>query len=114
MFLSVIKLRLQGPFSARGIGRIEVFYNRQWGTICDDNWDINDAKVVCRQLGYSGALNALQGGRVPPGSGPILLDGVSCTGTEQNLTSCSHRGWGNHDCSHSEDAGVHCITKGKV
>ncbi|XP_028399552.1 uncharacterized protein LOC114522963 isoform X3 [Dendronephthya gigantea] len=104
-------LRLRGPSSAYGNGRVEVFYNGQWGTICDDRWDIEDARVACRQLGYSDALKALQGGRVPSGSGPILLDEVSCTGIERNLTSCSHQGWGIHDCSHSEDAGVECITK---
>ena len=75
---------------------------------------MEDASVACRQLGYSSALKALQGGRVPPGSGPILLDGVFCTGIEKNLASCSHQGWGNNDCSHSEDAGVECISKGRA
>ncbi|XP_028411924.1 deleted in malignant brain tumors 1 protein-like isoform X2 [Dendronephthya gigantea] len=104
-----VKVRLQGPLDVYGIGRVEVFYNGQWGTICDDAWDMNAAKVVCRQLGYSSAFRYLQGGQVSSGTGPILLDDVSCNGTEQNLASCSHRGWGNHDCTHSEDAGVECL-----
>ena len=101
-------LRLQGPSSANGTGRVEVLHNGQWGTICDDNWDTNDAAVVCRQLGYQNAVRALQGGQVPRGSGQIWLDEVGCSGREQNLTSCSHAGWGSHDCRHSEDAGVEC------
>jgi hypothetical protein len=87
---------------------VEVFYKGQWGTICDDSWDLNDAKVACRQLGYLNAVRAFQGGLVPDGSGRIWLDQVACNGNEQSLSRCSHNPWGNHDCSHSEDAGVEC------
>jgi hypothetical protein len=93
---------------------VEVLYRGQWGTICDDLWDTNDAKVVCRQLGYLNAVRALQGGSVPYGSGQIWLDNVKCNGDEQYLTSCSHRGWRNHDCGHHEDAGVECFSIGMI
>ena len=93
---------------------MEVFYRGKWGTICDDHWDIYDAKVVCRQLGYQYGVRALQGGRIRPGSGKIWLDDVHCTGSEQNLRSCSHAGWGIHNCRHSEDAGVECSSTGKI
>ena len=105
---------MQGPLSAIGTGRLEVFYNGIWGTICDDSWDFNDAKVACRQLGYTYALRALVGGDVPDGIGQIWLDNVECTGVEQNLTSCSHRGWGNENCGHREDAGVECFSTGNT
>jgi hypothetical protein len=113
LFFAAISLRLQGPSSENGTGRVEVFYKGQWGTICDDNWDTNDAAVVCRQLGYLNALEALQGSSVPDGSGKIWLDEVQCKGTEQNLSSCTHTNWGNNDCSHGEDAGVQCSSTGK-
>ncbi|XP_028395740.1 deleted in malignant brain tumors 1 protein-like [Dendronephthya gigantea] len=101
-------IRLKGPSSSNGVGRVEIFYSGKWGTVCDDQWDINDAQVVCRQLGYQKAFMALQGNLVPSGSGQIWLDDVHCSGNEQNLANCSHRGWGVHDCRHSEDAGVKC------
>ncbi len=107
-----VSIRLQGPLSANGTGRVEVFHNGKWGTICDDHWDMHEAKVICRQLGYKYA-NALQGRKVRPGTGQIWLDDVTCTGSELNLTSCSHGGWGNHNCGHYEDAGVECFSTGK-
>ena len=107
-------IRLQGPSSSRGIGRVEVFYSGEWGTVCDDFWDFNDATVVCRQLGYKYTIRALQGSQVVDGTGQIWLDNVACTGSEQNLASCSHRGWGRHDCSHYEDAGVECSSTGII
>ena len=92
---------------------MEVFYNGRWGTICHYSWDIWDARVVCRQLGYANAIRALRGYR-PHGTGQIWLSYVGCTGNEENLISCSHNGWGNHNCGHYEDAGVECSGKGKI
>ena len=106
-------IRLEGPLSANGSGRVEVFYQNIWGTICNGEWDMYDANVTCRQLGYKYAVRVLPDDEVPDGSGQIWLDDVSCTGSEQNLTSCSHKGWGNHDCDHDGDAGVECSLTGK-
>ncbi|CAB4013640.1 deleted in malignant brain tumors 1 -like, partial [Paramuricea clavata] len=105
-----VSVRLRGPSSSNGNGRVEVFYNGRWGTICHYNWDIWDARVVCRQLGYGNAVRALRGYR-PHGTGQIWLSYVGCTGNEENLISCSHNGWGNHNCGHYEDAGVECSGK---
>jgi hypothetical protein len=100
--------------SENGTGRVEIFYNGQWGTICDDHWDLKETAVVCRQLGYAYPVRALQSGGVPGGTGPIWLDNMACTGNERNLSSCSHTGWGNHDCSHGEDVGVECSSSGAM
>ena len=89
-------------------GRVEVYYNGEWGTVCDDRWGLNDAQVVCRELGFSQAINARSRAFYGEGSGTIWLDNVNCVGTELAIEHCSHRGWGIEDCFHSQDAGVKC------
>ena len=93
-------------------GRVEVNHNGFWGTVCgDSNWDLQDAMVVCRQLGYGTAVSALGRGVFGRGSGPIWYDDVRCSGHEANLTQCGHRGLGVHSCGHQDDAGVICASE---
>ena len=89
-------------------GRVEIFYDNEWGTVCDDYWDITAAMVVCRQLGMKSPTAAPGGAYFGSGVGPILLDNVVCTGEEELLNQCQHHRIGSHDCSHAEDAGVVC------
>ena len=70
---------------------------------------MNDAIVVCRQLGYPSALQALRGAYHGQGTGSIVLDDLLCSGTESNLLQCSSfTPAGTHNCLHSEDASVVC------
>ncbi|XP_044175343.1 pulmonary surfactant-associated protein D-like [Acropora millepora] len=89
-------------------GRVELFYQGSWGTICDDGWGINDAQVVCRQLGFPLASRAIGRASYGQGSGHILLDEVGCNGGEAFIESCFSRGFKQHDCDHNEDASVEC------
>ncbi|KAJ8257247.1 hypothetical protein GJAV_G00183540 [Gymnothorax javanicus] len=89
-------------------GRVEVYYAGQWGTVCDDSWDLNDAQVVCRQLDCGVAVDAHESAHFGGGNGPIMLDDLQCSGSEASLDHCGHGGWWNHNCGHHEDAGVTC------
>ena len=89
-------------------GRVEVFFGEQWGTVCDDYFDINAANVICRELGFPSANSFLPLAAFGQGSGPILLDDVECRGSESILPLCGHRKIGDHNCGHYEDVGVVC------
>ena len=107
---TLVTFRLIGG-SRPGEGRVEIYYRGFWGTICDDNWDIKDARVVCRQLGYPSAVGAPRGARFGQGSGNIWLNDVQCQGNETSILNCRHPPWTVHNCIHSEDASVICSGK---
>ena len=94
-------------------GRVEVYITTRglgiWGTICDDSWDIEDARVVCHELGYPYAVAAPVNAHYDEGTGPIWLDEVQCLGNESGIFACVHNGTGNHNCFHNEDASAECL-----
>ena len=88
---------------------MEVNYNGEWGTVCDDEWDDTDAGVVCEQLGFGSSGTAIGSAGFGQGLGSIWLDSVTCAGNESALISCGHLGVGvTIKCYHSKDAGVRC------
>ncbi|XP_008411857.1 neurotrypsin [Poecilia reticulata] len=113
--VGTLPLRLVGRQS-ESEGRVEVFHAGQWGSICDDQWDDSDAEVVCRQLGLSGVARAWSQAHFGKGTGRVWLDEVRCSGNELTLEQCPKSTWGEHNCLHSEDAGVSCspLTDGTI
>ena len=91
---------------SRCAGRVEVFHDDQWGTVCGDYGDIRDAAAVCRELRCGEAVSDANFG---PGSGPIWMVDVYCSGSESTLRNCRSAGWGEHYCNHDQDAGVICL-----
>uniref|UniRef100_A0A8C5IQ12 Lysyl oxidase homolog n=1 Tax=Junco hyemalis TaxID=40217 RepID=A0A8C5IQ12_JUNHY len=106
-----IQLRLAGQKRKHNEGRVEVFYSGEWGTVCDDDFSIHAANVVCRELGYVEAVSWLPSSKYGKGEGKIWLDNVHCTGKESSLAACGSNGWGVSDCKHTEDVGVVCSEK---
>ena len=90
---TVAHLRLVGGINDYE-GRVEIYYNGQWGTVCDDYWDLQDAHVVCQQLFGTDALEARCCAYFGYGSGTIWMDSVDCSGTEAVLSDCPFYGWG--------------------
>jgi len=95
-------------------GRLEVYHDGRWGTVCNDapngNGDQTDdsmAIVVCRMLGQSGGHTKVTHD-FGPGADPIWLDNVDCQGDEKSLFDCQHRPWGVQNCGHHEDVGIVC------
>ncbi|XP_067881326.1 scavenger receptor cysteine-rich type 1 protein M130-like [Heterodontus francisci] len=102
-----VKLRLVNGGS-RCAGRVEIHYRGQWGTVHDNVWDLQDATVVCRELGCGTAVSAPGRAHFGEGSGPIVTYNVKCGGTEAALRDCESYQWGHYSLSHCNDAGVIC------
>ena len=88
-------------------GRVEFFFNRFWGTICDRGWNEKASTVICRQmgLGSTGTFKDYDGAAP---AHPVHLDRVRCNGSEPNILACSHDRIGWRNCLHIRDVGVTC------
>ena len=107
LFFVIDGVRLVGRDYFAIQGRVEVFYSGIWGTVCGGrSWDIKDANVVCRQLGFEGALKAVDHPGVAQ-SRMTLMYNVQCAGNESSLVECYHKGFGQSSC-YGVNAGVVC------
>ena len=86
-------------------GQIEVYYNNQWYEICYQDWDIKDATVACRQLGYdyvaSSSFSTSYNYRT-------VFNNLTCSGTETSLFDCAHSGFRRRSCDNRQVARVSC------
>ncbi|XP_042573178.1 deleted in malignant brain tumors 1 protein-like [Cyprinus carpio] len=100
-------LRLAGGGSSCA-GRVEVLHDGQWGTVADLGWDLDEAAVVCRELGCGEAVAAPKRAHFGQGKGLVWIINVMCTGEESALKDCGSHNWGKHTANHADDAGVIC------
>uniref|UniRef100_T1E173 protein-lysine 6-oxidase n=1 Tax=Cupiennius salei TaxID=6928 RepID=T1E173_CUPSA len=103
-------LRLIGGKTPRE-GNVEIYHMGTWGSICDDEWDLREANIACRSLGFPNATRGTHNSEFGRGRRKIWMDNLYCKGDEGNLDSCRFDGWGSHDCAATEAAGVICEPK---
>ena len=100
-----LSVRLQGsPYVS--VGRLELWRNEMWGSVCNEHFTIEAANVVCRQLGFDQALDYTPGGYFGQSTGPIHMSNVTCTGNEASITDCTFST--TRSCNHSQDIGIFC------
>ncbi|XP_067661710.1 uncharacterized protein [Haliotis asinina] len=105
------RVRLVAADNLPGRGMVEVFNGTYWGSVCDDFFDENAAKIVCGTLCFN--TTYARAGAPPEAIGPprsdIVLDDVRCAGNEAQIQDCPNNGWGNHNCAPTEIASVTCV-----
>ena len=100
-------IRLFGGQNAHE-GHVDVLFHGHWFSVCDLSWDLLEAIVACRQLGYHTAEAALRGSPFGYTGGRNWIVVRQCTGYEANLTQCSQNYGSNYYGSH---AGVICSSE---
>mgnify|MGYP001793530170 CR=1 FL=1 len=90
-------------------GRVEIYHNGVWGSVCNNSWEIQDSHVACRMLGFPRALDFNTNAKYGQATGMIWLDNVQCNGDEESLFHCSHSQWGQHNCNHSNVVVIQCL-----
>ena len=113
LYQTVRLVDAHGHTHAQSAGRVELYNSPEWGTVCDDDFDINGAQVVCHQLGFPAAIAEHCCAHFGEGSGSILLDNVHCVGNESSILDCETSEIGEHNCGHYEDVSVTCEQNGK-
>ncbi|XP_060553415.1 scavenger receptor cysteine-rich type 1 protein M130-like, partial [Ruditapes philippinarum] len=109
-YLDITGVRLvdgNGTFS----GRVEIRVAGVWGTICDYEFDMNDAKVICRTMNLT-ATSFFTGAHYGQGKGPVFAERFHCNGNESHLRDCRFEP--NSFCVHSRDIGVICTECGEI
>lgn len=96
------------------VGRVEFFDKGQWGTVCGESWDMNDATVVCRQLNCGRAHKiTTTSSEYGPSPGSNTVDQIGCNGLESTLSQCTMTPYRDKTCNVTAVAGVVCTGKGR-
>ena len=107
LFTATVRLAGINDSNVNYTGRVEVLYKAKWGKICRDEWDMNDAKVLCKQLGFESALAEFIGIDIKDENVSVVMSNVDCRGTESAWESCSHTD-GDDNCVDDRGAQAMC------
>ena len=94
---------------AEGQGLLEIYYDGEWGTVCDTGFDMREASIVCRQLGYKAVDTFTSVAERGDSDSKVWLSGLECDGTENSLADCNGSPWGETGCAHELDVSVNCV-----
>ena len=101
-------IRLVGT-NRNDTGAVQIYYNKEWGTICNKDFDRLDGNVICRQLGYARMERQLNvSDLTTPVTGRIWLTGLKCHGFEEQIAQCPSAGFGQTGCLHDRDVVLKC------
>jgi hypothetical protein len=106
-----VPARLVGD--SEGVGRLEVYHDGEWGSVCEDGFDDVAATVVCHSIGF-GYGEVISAGTNRPGNGLVWLDGVRCHGNEASILECSINGWDKRDCRRGQYVTIACHQKSLI
>ena len=89
-------------------GRVEIYYNNTWGTVCSTYWNKYDSNTVCWQLGYTEAIKYYLSPLSDQENSPVWMNKVYCGAYEICLGKCPFAGFGDNNCRHRQDVFVSC------
>ena len=93
-------------------GRLEVFFDGEWGSVCNRNWGRWSGSVACKDLGYESLVKVTGTSQYNNAENiPIWLNGVQCAKNDRRIRDCAHEPVGYQPCSHDEDVGLICSGK---
>uniref|UniRef100_A0A3B4B1B7 Soluble scavenger receptor cysteine-rich domain-containing protein SSC5D n=1 Tax=Periophthalmus magnuspinnatus TaxID=409849 RepID=A0A3B4B1B7_9GOBI len=97
---------MDGP--NRCAGRVEVYKNGQWGNVCGESWDLNDASVVCQQLKCGKEHRISTAPDYGHGSGQVWVEQIECSGRETAISQCPQNPFVDRTCNITSLAGLVC------
>ena len=89
-------------------GNVQVYSNGTWQAVCDDAWDINDANVVCNQIGFTNATHYYRNSYFGRVNSSFSMFDVQCNGNESRIQDCPHNISTSTSCGQNNIAGVEC------
>uniref|UniRef100_A0A3B1JI79 SRCR domain-containing protein n=1 Tax=Astyanax mexicanus TaxID=7994 RepID=A0A3B1JI79_ASTMX len=93
---------------SRCSGRVEVLHGESWVTVCDADFNQQDAEVVCRELGCGSPVEVLGAAAFGRGEGQVWSEELQCRGNESQIHFCPKSSSLKHNCSHDNDVGLVC------